>query len=152
MVVGDVSDVCVIHDRHKGILQAINDIKEGSEERNRAAQWPDVHSRWCMRHVGGIRNRAFRMPKCEITSVSQARSERLSSETSRAIESISLLRILLFDLYLSSPVVRPSKLNNLKVLKSWFGRLVFPATKPRERILPSQPVITWVSPGGFHHL
>jgi hypothetical protein len=52
MVVGDVSDVCVIHDRHKRILQAINDIKEGSEERNRAAQWPDVHSRWCMRHMG----------------------------------------------------------------------------------------------------
>jgi hypothetical protein len=52
MVVGDVSDVCVIHDRNKGILQAINDIKEGSEERNRAAQWPDVHSRWCMRHMG----------------------------------------------------------------------------------------------------
>jgi hypothetical protein len=52
MVVGDVSDMCVIHDRHKGILQAINDIKEGSEERNRAAQWPDVHSMWCMRHMG----------------------------------------------------------------------------------------------------
>jgi hypothetical protein len=52
MVVGDVSDVCVIHDRHKGILQAINDIKEGSEERNKAAQWPDVHSRWCRRHMG----------------------------------------------------------------------------------------------------
>jgi hypothetical protein len=42
----------VIHDRHKGILQAINDIKGGSEERNRATQWPDVHSRWCMRHMG----------------------------------------------------------------------------------------------------
>jgi transposase-like protein len=52
MVVGDVSDMCVIHDRHKGILQAIGDIKEGSEERNRAAQWPDVHSRWCIRHIG----------------------------------------------------------------------------------------------------
>jgi hypothetical protein len=51
MVVEDVSDVCVIHDRHKGILQAISDIKEGSEERYRAAQWPDVHSRWCMRHM-----------------------------------------------------------------------------------------------------
>jgi hypothetical protein len=50
MVVGDVSDVCVIHDGHKGIVQAISDIKEGSEERYRAAQWPDVHSRWCMRH------------------------------------------------------------------------------------------------------
>jgi hypothetical protein len=43
---------CVIHDRHKGILQAISDIKEGSEECNRAAQWPDVHSRWSMRHMG----------------------------------------------------------------------------------------------------
>jgi transposase-like protein len=52
MVVGDVSDVCVIHDRHKDILQAISDIKEGSEERYRATQWPDVHSRWCMRHMG----------------------------------------------------------------------------------------------------
>jgi transposase-like protein len=38
MVVGDVSHVCVIHDRHKGILQDINDIKEGSEERNRVVQ------------------------------------------------------------------------------------------------------------------
>jgi transposase-like protein len=52
MVVGDVSGVCVIHDRHKGILQAINDIKEGSEECNRATQWPDVHSRWCLRYMG----------------------------------------------------------------------------------------------------
>jgi hypothetical protein len=52
MVVGDVSDVCVIHNRHKGILQAISDIKHGSEERYRAAQWPDVHSRWYMRHMG----------------------------------------------------------------------------------------------------
>jgi hypothetical protein len=52
MVVGDVSDVCVIHNRHKGILQAISDIKHGSEERYRATQWPNVHSRWYMRHMG----------------------------------------------------------------------------------------------------
>jgi hypothetical protein len=52
IVVRDVSDVCVIYDRHKGILQAINDIKKCSEERNRAAQWPNVHSKWCMRHMG----------------------------------------------------------------------------------------------------
>jgi hypothetical protein len=31
MVVRDVSDMCVIHDRHKGILQVISDIKEGNE-------------------------------------------------------------------------------------------------------------------------
>jgi transposase-like protein len=35
-MVGDVSDVCV-HDRHKGILQAISDIKEGSQESYRAS-------------------------------------------------------------------------------------------------------------------
>jgi hypothetical protein len=34
MVVGDVSDVCVIHDRHKGILQAITDIKERFTEQH----------------------------------------------------------------------------------------------------------------------
>ena len=28
MVVGGVQDVCVIHDRHNGILQAIEDIKK----------------------------------------------------------------------------------------------------------------------------
>jgi transposase-like protein len=48
MVVGDVSNVCVIHDRNKGILHAMN----GSEERQRATQWPDVHSRWCIRLMG----------------------------------------------------------------------------------------------------
>jgi hypothetical protein len=47
-----VSNVCVVHDRHEGILHAINDIKDGSEERQRVAQWPDVHSRWCIRHMG----------------------------------------------------------------------------------------------------
>jgi hypothetical protein len=52
MVVGDMSDVSVIHDRHKGILQAISDIKEGSQERYIATQWPDVHNKWCMRHMG----------------------------------------------------------------------------------------------------
>jgi hypothetical protein len=52
MVVGDVPNMCVIHNRHKDILQAMNDIKDGSEERQRAAQWSDVHSRWCIRHMG----------------------------------------------------------------------------------------------------
>jgi hypothetical protein len=60
MVVKEVPNVCVIHDRHKGILQAMNDIKEGSEERNRAAQWPDVHSRWCIRHMGANFHNQFK--------------------------------------------------------------------------------------------
>jgi hypothetical protein len=51
MVVQDVQNVWVIHDRHKGILQAINDMKEGSTERYRAPLWPDVQSRWCVRHM-----------------------------------------------------------------------------------------------------
>ena len=51
MVVEEVQNVCVIHDRHKGILQAISDIKDGSQERHRDALWPDVNSRWCTRHM-----------------------------------------------------------------------------------------------------
>ena len=51
MVVQEVQNVCVIHDRHKGILQAISDIKDDSQERHREALWPDVKSRWCIRHM-----------------------------------------------------------------------------------------------------
>lgn len=52
MVVDDVLDVCLIHDRHKGILQAIDDLQNGNEERGRQPIWADVISRWCMRHMG----------------------------------------------------------------------------------------------------
>jgi hypothetical protein len=70
MVVGDVSDMCVIHDRHKDILQATNDIKEGSEERNKVAQWSYVHSRWCMRHMGANFHSHFKNK--ELTQLSSA--------------------------------------------------------------------------------
>jgi hypothetical protein len=46
-----VQNVCVIHDKHKGILQAMNDIKDGSQERYRVPLWPDVKSRWSTRHM-----------------------------------------------------------------------------------------------------
>jgi hypothetical protein len=46
-----VQDVCVIHDRHKGILQAINDMKEGNTERYRSQLWPNVKSGWHIRHM-----------------------------------------------------------------------------------------------------
>jgi len=49
--VKDIANVCLIHDRHKDILQAIDDIQNGNTERRRAAQWPDLKSRWCMRHM-----------------------------------------------------------------------------------------------------
>ena len=52
MVVKDRPDVCVIHDRHAGILQAMIDIQHGSVQRRRTAQWTDIKSRWCMRHLG----------------------------------------------------------------------------------------------------
>jgi transposase-like protein len=50
-LVEDVENVCVIHDRHKGIWQAISDIKYGSQEHYRVELWPDVKSRWCARHM-----------------------------------------------------------------------------------------------------
>jgi hypothetical protein len=52
MFVRDVPNVCVIHDWHKGILQAIDDMQNGNVERRRTAQWPDLNSRWCLRHMG----------------------------------------------------------------------------------------------------
>jgi hypothetical protein len=64
MVVQDVQDVCVIHNRHKGILQAIKDMKEGSHERYRAPLWPDVKSRWCTRHMKANLHNQFRTRPC----------------------------------------------------------------------------------------
>jgi hypothetical protein len=42
MVVQGVPNVCVIHDRPKCISQAMNDIKDDSEDRHRVALWLDV--------------------------------------------------------------------------------------------------------------
>ena len=52
MIVKDVENMCLIHDWHKGILQAIDDIQNGSTECRRPALWPDLKCRWCMRHMG----------------------------------------------------------------------------------------------------
>jgi hypothetical protein len=38
-------------DRHNGILQVMNDMKDGSQERYKVPLWPDVKSRWCIRHM-----------------------------------------------------------------------------------------------------
>jgi hypothetical protein len=89
------------------------------------------------------------MPKCEIISVSQARFGRLRCETAGALESFFMLQIPPFDQYLLSLVEQPNKPSDSKVLESRSGGLVFPATKPRGRILPTQPVIAWVCLGGF---
>nr|XP_034604579.1 uncharacterized protein LOC117864555 [Setaria viridis] len=52
MIVLDVEGVCLIHDWHKGIIQAIDDLQNGSQEHFKAPIWPDLKSRWCMRHMG----------------------------------------------------------------------------------------------------
>jgi hypothetical protein len=51
-VVRDMEDVCLLHNRHAGILRAILDLQEGCVETGEPAKWRDVRSRWCMRHIG----------------------------------------------------------------------------------------------------
>ncbi|WVZ86820.1 hypothetical protein U9M48_033546 [Paspalum notatum var. saurae] len=48
-VVSSRSNVCLISDRHSGILDAIEKLKH--ENGASPPLWPDVHSRWCMRHL-----------------------------------------------------------------------------------------------------
>ena len=43
-------DVCLISDRHAGLLAAIRQLHEGSQEQ--PSIWPDVVSRWYIRHMG----------------------------------------------------------------------------------------------------
>nr|ABG22596.1 Transposable element protein, putative, MuDR [Oryza sativa Japonica Group] len=45
-------NVCLIHDRHAGMLRAIDYLQNGWDEKGLPAKWPDVRSRWCMRHMG----------------------------------------------------------------------------------------------------
>jgi hypothetical protein len=59
-VVQDRPNVCVISDRHAGLLQAIKELKEGCPEQQRAAFWPDIQSRWCIRHLGANFFRQFK--------------------------------------------------------------------------------------------
>jgi nitroimidazol reductase NimA-like FMN-containing flavoprotein (pyridoxamine 5'-phosphate oxidase superfamily) len=43
-------NVCIIHDRHAGILKAVKTLKEtGPDEET---PWLYLQSRWCMRHLG----------------------------------------------------------------------------------------------------
>ena len=48
-VVAGRPDVCLISDRHAGLLAAIRQLHEGS--RGQSPLWPDVVSRWCIRHM-----------------------------------------------------------------------------------------------------
>ncbi len=44
--------MCLIHDRHAGILRAIEELQFGSMEQGYPGEWEDVQSRWCKRHMG----------------------------------------------------------------------------------------------------
>jgi hypothetical protein len=59
-VVRDREDICLIHDRHAGILRAILDLQEGCVETGEPLKWRDVHSRWCMRYIGANFFRQFK--------------------------------------------------------------------------------------------
>ena len=48
-VVGSRPNVCIIHDRHKGIRSAIKTLQQDQDD---AFYWPDMQNRWCMRHMG----------------------------------------------------------------------------------------------------
>jgi hypothetical protein len=52
--------VCLLHDRHAGILRAILDLQEGCVETGEPVKWRDVRSRWCMRHIGANFFRQFK--------------------------------------------------------------------------------------------
>jgi hypothetical protein len=45
--VNDQPNVCILHDRHAGILKVIKTLKEHGEE----TPWIDIQSRWCMHHL-----------------------------------------------------------------------------------------------------
>ncbi|CAN6290558.1 unnamed protein product [Urochloa humidicola] len=48
-VVSERQNLCIIHDRHAGLISAIKSLQE---DPNEPFPWPDLQSRWCMRHMG----------------------------------------------------------------------------------------------------
>nr|CAE01945.2 OSJNBa0073L13.8 [Oryza sativa Japonica Group] len=56
-VVENRPNVCVLHDRHAGLLSAIQKLQEDVTQ---SVPWPDLYSRWCMRHFGANFYRQFR--------------------------------------------------------------------------------------------
>ena len=54
--------MCVLHNRHKGILSA---VKKLQESRNVDIAWPDLHSRWCVRHMGSNFYSQFKCKRLE---------------------------------------------------------------------------------------
>ena len=59
-VVQDRPEVCVIHDRHAGILKAIKQLMTSEFDMYDPTVWRDIQSRWCMRHLAANFFRQFR--------------------------------------------------------------------------------------------
>jgi hypothetical protein len=49
-IVKNRPNMCIIHDRHAGILKAIKALQEPTIDE--PMPWTDLQSRWCMRHLG----------------------------------------------------------------------------------------------------
>ena len=49
-IVKETPNVCILHDRHAGILNAIKKLKQPGPDEH--TPWVDMQSRWCMRHLG----------------------------------------------------------------------------------------------------
>lgn len=49
-VVKDRPNVCILHDRHAGLLKAIKKLQQPEDDE--PTPWNDLQSRWCMRHLG----------------------------------------------------------------------------------------------------
>ena len=49
-VVAARPNVCLISDRHSGLLAAIRELQQGHG--TEPLKWADVRNRWCMRHMG----------------------------------------------------------------------------------------------------
>ena len=49
-LVKDRPNVCVLHDRHPGILKAVRTLQNPAADE--PTPWNDLQSRWCMRHLG----------------------------------------------------------------------------------------------------
>ena len=56
-VVGARPDVCVIHDRHPGMMKAIRKLQQDPDE---PFPWKDMRNRWCIRHLGANFFKQFR--------------------------------------------------------------------------------------------
>ena len=59
-VVMDRPNVCLIHDRHPGILKAVKQLRTSSFNHDDPIVWLDLQSRWCMRHLGANIFRQFK--------------------------------------------------------------------------------------------